>query len=822
MPLIKIQRVPGMAKEIHRERAGVLLSDVLSSKNLSADIRVIYNKKKIADDDDVDFVLNDGDEVVIFDQPFGGDLVKTLFSPLKIPIKLTQKIFSQLIKQPSIGASKSKTSANNNLKEQTNLARNGEARPDNYGQIRAYPDLIQRSVVEYVNNVKFVTEYMDIGIGSYDVSQVRYSETTIGAMAGSSYQVFQPGENIGNIIQPYPFDDVDGNEIPGKNQNTGVIIETATTNTVTSSAYSGGQLQVVIPKDSDFDYFMQIGYPRAISFVVNVTYSIPSGPVTQNVSLFGNLIAGVETNDGATPTPNYFYTFTINDINGTGAGSVFNGTINNTLFTLNDNQPLVIGPFFSPVESSSLWIHTQSQLQGSDATNWVLTLWKVDDDNLIIPGTTETFTYHQSNPDDDVSQTWFRTDKITPLSGPGRFAVSLYRPDNVTSSKLILESITAINVRQNVSYPLDTIIMVKAQSSKNSSSNRERKYNALITRKTISYVNGAVDMTLRASRSFADAVLHTWLVMGNQNIAVLDVASLYEISDSLPDVRLGYFDYTFDDEDFALGERIQTICDAARVIAYWDDGILSFVRDEKRDYPATVFNTANTSQGDYSLSYDMTLPGGFDGVRVQYKSPVTNKQAYIYYKVDGDSVIEGQPVKPKKIDMLYVRNDYQARDRAILECRKLIYSRQSMNIKALGDGEWVNVGDMIQVIDMYDINQQSGKITGRNGNIFTTSEEVTFSGNMYVVVTDRNGNVTSRYPAYAVAGNTKSFSANIPLIDLAIWNGSDVQSPSRYAIATQEELDRTLWTITAKNPGTDGTTGVTVSEYQEAMYTYTI
>lgn len=826
MPIVKIQRMPGLPKEIYSADSGTVLSDFLMRHNVSADVRVIYNKSALTDDDDIDITLMGGDEVMVFDQPHGGDLIKTLLNPLEHfnPIKFTQKVFSQLTKQPSVGKGpQQKTSPNNSIKEQTNTARNGEARPDTYGQVRAYPDLIQQSLVEYINNLKYVREWMNFGLGFYDIEQVRYSESSIGAMPGASFSVYQPGQTIPQIIQPYAFDDVDGQEVPGPNENSAVVIESATTTSVDTAQYAGGELQVKIPKNTDFDYFMQLVLPHSVTFTVNVTYPTPSGNVTENITLFGTLISAVETDDGAIPVPNEFYTFTINQVNGVGSGNFTSGTINPGLFTISDNQAFTIGPFFSPIESSDLWINMVSQLSGDNHTRWQVKIWKVDASNNQIPGTTQTFDYVQTNPDESVSQSVYRTDKITPAGGFGRYAVNVTRTNNSNDgSKLVVEGVTCINYRNNVVYPDDTIITVSTRATKNASTAKDRKFNALITRRTIGYnrSTGLVINTLSSSRSFADAVLHTWLVMAKQPLSMLDVATLYEIADGLDEPRLGYFDFTFDDEDQALGERIQTICDAARVIAFWDDGIMSFVRDEKRDYPATIFNTANTKQGQYSLSYDMTLPGGFDGVQVQYRNPFTNKQGYVYYKVDGNNVVPGMSVKPKKLNMLYIRNLYQATDRAIIECRKLIYSRQSMSIQALGDGEWINVGDMVQVIDMYDNNQQSGKITGRSGNVFYTSETIDFTDNMFVVVTDKNGTPTARYPATAVTGNKKAFSAAIPSIDLALWDGVDVQSPSRYAIASHEELDRTLWTVTAKQPGVDGSTGVTVSEYSHEMYDY--
>ncbi len=832
MPIIDIQRLPGLPRERTEIEPGTNLLQWLSGQQLHDDITILHNGLEIRDEESIDFNLVLGDHVVIHDNAKSGDLIKTLVNPLEHfnPIKFTQKVFASLSGQQggaSVGATK--TSPNTTLKQQTNIARNGEARPDNYGQVRAFPDLIQNSLEEYVNNIKYITEFMNFGIGRYDISSVRYSESNLGSLAGASYTVYQPGDNIGTIVQPYPFDDVDGQEVPGKNEadedGSTVVIESATTTNVVSAKYSGGQLQVKIIKNSAFDYFMGLTFPHAINFTVNVTYATPSGNTTQNITLSGDLISGVQSNDAGVPPTIFYYTFTINNIQGTNASYIFNGTINNTYFNLTDNQALTIGPFFSPVPSSQLWLNTNSGLGGNSETNWLVTIWKVDDDNVIVPGTTQNFTYRQTTPHDYTTETFYRTDKIFPVGGYGRYAVSFRRTDNSSdSSKLKVEGINAINVRTNVVYPLETMIRVTVRATENATSSRDRKYNALITRHTISYSlsSGAIRYTLSPSRSFADAILHTWLIIAGLSADTLDIRGLYQIAASIPDSRLSYFDYTFDDEDVSLGDRLQTICDAARVICFWDDGVLSFVRDEKRDYPATVFNTRNMTTTQYSLSYDMTLPGGYDGVQVQYRDPITNKQAYVYYKVTGNSIAQGQPTKPKKFDMMYIRNVYQATDRAILECRRLLFQRVSMSLTAMSDGEWVNVGEMIQVIDMYDTNQQSGDIRRREGNVFYTNEAIRFTENMFVVVTDRMGNVSDRYPATPVAGQRKAFYAELPLIDLAIWDGVNVQSASRYAIATDEELERTQWVIASKNPGTDGTTSLSVTEYNDEMYNYMV
>lgn len=93
MPVIEIQRVPGIPKDRAVVKSGTVFSEWLEQESFHRDIRINVNGKELQPDDELEFALQDDDRVIIFDQPKGGGLVGTLLNPLEHlnPIKFTQR-----------------------------------------------------------------------------------------------------------------------------------------------------------------------------------------------------------------------------------------------------------------------------------------------------------------------------------------------------------------------------------------------------------------------------------------------------------------------------------------------------------------------------------------------------------------------------------------------------------------------------------------------------------------------------------------------------------------------------------------------------------
>ncbi|HGN1247076.1 TPA: host specificity factor TipJ family phage tail protein [Providencia rettgeri] len=790
-------------------------------QQLHSDVVILVNGRELQDDDELDFEITPTHFIQVFDQPKGviGDILNPVFN-------LVTKVFSFLApKTPSFSAAESnvKDSPNNRLTGQTNVARAYQARPEIHGQVRAFPDLIQQSMFEYNNNLKTVTEWLNIGIGEYKTESIRFAESDFTAMAGASYKIYRPKEVIPMINEGFEFPDIDGQELPGPNESKDIPQQTATANEVVSGEIKGGEAAIKIVKQDEFEYFFELTKPRSISMTVNVSYDTPQGSVTKDVKIDAQLVDAKESDDGSLINPVEYYEFFFTNLTGTDLAQLPpNAVVNTTKFILYDNQFLTVGPFFSPVDGDQMWVHTQGQLGGGDYCSARIDIWKVDVNNEEITGTRQQLVTRLN--ETNGTRVYYKTEKINLAAGRGRYAIQLTRLENSNDHSIMkIENAHIVRVRENVVFENDTIVNVSVRATEAPTGARERKYNLLATRMHISYdrVSKQVDYTLRPSRSFADAVLHTWLITAGESEKNIDIDGLYRINDSLPDDRLGYFDYTFDDEDISLGQRIETICNAARVTAYFDNAVLTFSREQSSEFPMTTFNRSNITGNDMKISYDMSMPSGYDGIELEYVEPVRNKKDYIRFRVDENGITEGLSRTPNKIVLQGCRNRYQAMDRALLEANRLIHQRTSISLTTLADGGNVYPSDMVLIADTYDSNQQAGYITDRNGEVFTTSEKIKFDEEMWVYLTDSMGYTTQKFKAEPRINTEFGFIASVPEdIELNLYDGYQKQSPSRYVIAASVELENIKWVITDKRPLGGERYTITATEYFDAKPDY--
>jgi len=730
----------------------------------------------------------------------------------KVANILTFGLIGKLIPKPSIpnvSAAVGKDSPNNRLTGQTNTARAYQAIPDIYGQVRSYPDLIQPSDEYYIDHIKYVTEWLCVGLGKYTRESIKSGDTPLGDISGSSVEFFEPvggdyPENgtttILGVTEPFTVSDVNGQELvyptvwPSETETADVVITNG------SAAFT-----VKVATGTKWDNLLSIvGTGNAL---VGFTYDPGTGAVAFSQTC---AVTSVVTAAG-------FHTFTFT------APAVFTaaftGTVTVSIKPIG-NSPIWVGPYTLPVTADRFRTNLifQRGLKGSVTirTEW----WAIDSNGDEIGGTRQSADATYSDDTYDY-RAWSVV--TTPAYGTARYRVRWQRLSNAVgdgNDVAKVEQLAALRYYASKALPGVTVAKVVTKATESATSFSDRKFNLIATR----HVRDLASTATSASRDFRRAVVHQYVAVGGLSISDLDVASLTAIGDL---GQLGYFDFTFDDDDVSIGERVETICNAARVYVSRVGLQYTFRRDAAQPYPVMQLDYRNlAASGDSVLTYNGFVPGQYDGVELEYVDPEKNVRAYIRYRIQTDgTIVAGTPSRPSKMKLAGCRNQTQANNRALLECRKLLYQRQFFADTVLNDGFALRKGDLVRWVDPNDFygddGLQAGEVLAIDGLTITTSEPIQWNGNTsaQVVFTTAEGYQTAVVTATPADGG---FTVSSLPAGVYVANGSTQQLSSRYAIGVGLAIDAInsagLYTVTEIKPKADGTIDIEAAAYDSRIY----
>lgn len=779
---------------------------------------------------------NDGDILTIRVRPQGFDPIT-----IAIGVAIAASAVSFVLARRAMGNisdRSGKSSGNNEFTGQTNTARLYSQRPDIYGMVRAYPDLIGEALLEYVNNKKVLTHYFNIGLGHYDLTQFRFSDSALATFQESTYTVYQPGEVNPIVREQFSFPEIDssGTELKGVNEvetdPSAPTYDSPTVSTTLSgsllftvvysnptpgippSSGGGGQLgswfngrtiDNKIPAEAiKFNYSMQnsFGTTQQFEYVASFAYiSYDSGTDTFTVS-----------------SP-YFKGETTGFIN-------FTGNVKIT-----ETEALYVGWFLSTVECTELWFNTvfRRGLKGEA----VIEFEYQPCDSAGTPSGAALSAVATYNDDtfDDKSFT-FKVQSL-PLS---YYRVRARRTNNSNddgSSQSTLESIASIRVKNNVVHPEDTTLTIQSAAG-NAETGTEMKFNVMASRKMIwwdgSTIRGwnaatktEIPADLRASEFAADGILHNYIVMGGGSVDEIDVDELYAIHDKVYAINpeLTKCSITFDDADQALGDRVKTLALLLDVETSYDGIKEFFVRDETRSIVVAQFDAYNLADDQYSKTYSFMLKDQYTGVRLEWVDVNDkNKKRYINLALDGSgNVIESDSFHPKEIKFLGCGNETQAMHRAKLEFNKLIYQNESVTFNVVDDGFIPRFGDMVRFVEYADEYVVNGEVIGISGNTYTSSawlgdleDGVTY----WATCTKANGQTTDWVEL--ISWDEQSFTTASPMAGAYVADQINSQVGSRFIIRTTAEKEADLYVITDKQPSSDGTMKISCINYDERTY----
>lgn len=136
-------------------------------------------------------------------------------------------LISAIVPAPSARAGElrapSEGSPTYSLEGQANAARLGAPIPEQFGRHKIYPDLIAREPwTRFFSNKQYLYQAHCLGVGEFDVEQIRIGDTDIGNFKEITYEIVLPGQaatlfNVNVIPRP----EVSGQELLATNEQTG-------------------------------------------------------------------------------------------------------------------------------------------------------------------------------------------------------------------------------------------------------------------------------------------------------------------------------------------------------------------------------------------------------------------------------------------------------------------------------------------------------------------------------------------------------------------------------------------------------------------------
>jgi len=747
-----------------------------------------------------------------------------------------------LIPLPDIpeGARTPKNSPNNALTGQTNIARTLERVPEIFGQVISFPDLISPTAFEFIDHIKFQEEYMCIGRGFHDVQNFRSGNTLISQIAGSTVEIFQPGEVPTTVPKTVTSNEVASQTLVAPNE-AGVSIDSAYDVTYTAV---GDTADIDTPIANEWDQF-------AIGSTVIIT-DMHANTAGTDFNLDGTYIVANNVSDKLTLQA-------ANTVNGNWTN--FNGITENLLDVVSGvevsprvskpSQQLVTGPFIVPGDDfSEVWIDIQApqglaagkELEKTKVVDMEFLVEEIDEFD-VPTGTSFIFPVTVA---DSTTDPRFFTFKITSVEGivvGNRYQISGERITDVNTGRRNLEKVqwtrlASIEFIPGTDRPGTTRARIKTQATDQVASIQERKFNADVTRKVVTWDGTQVvgniitGVGLVASRRFADCLLDYSLdpVLGARKESQIDIEALFAIQTELDAVfsgEKGEFNFTFDGKDTPALEEMRQIANATRCFLTRTGSFLSIIRDQSQPVSRGMFNRRNKKPDSETKSIRFNKPLDHDGILLEYIDREDNEAKTISLPADlpaGDPNFGLPPaINEKKIDGAGIRNYSQAWDRAQYELNRTIHQRITVESSVSAEGGLLPLNSRITHTDGTRLAGLStgGEIRAVNGLSLTTSERTIFEvGKSYsVILRDDVGEPAAPISVTALPLSEFGFVLSSPApFNIDIRGDNDYQRGTLYNFGEDGDELGDLYLLQRKEPDGDFYFRLELINYTEAYY----
>jgi len=539
--------------------------------------------------------------------------------------------------------------------------------PEVLGNHKVYPDLLNQPHYEYISNDQYLSLFMSVGVGSYEIneSEIYIGDTPINRYSGDyDLDIFEPGENVTSH-------DAHRNIYTSKEVSDVELEGAVATNTSGSERYWTFQNKTLTSKirrsNPKFEPYPEISrFPYSVGDILSIdSVGEPNDGLFKVVSKdeFTGTMQKVDAqgDDDATWvefTSQNEVVADIEPLDGSGdhAGPYFvcPEKEKTNKFYIDFELPQGLGELDDDGNFLSRTVNVEIQYRDENTLEW----------------TTVTHSFTNST-NDQLAETL-----AIDLSESIRPEVRIKRTSASVDDTRIYDLVKWTRLKSELetvdSYDDITIIALKIKGTNNLSRNAENKLNLLVTRKLPTWDPELQSWTSnQITNDISPAFAHIVKDVGHSD-SELDLDSL-SLLDQTWQNRNDKFNGVFDSPStlFDVLKRVLAVGYAEPTLDY---GQIIPVRDEPREVYEQMYQPQNMMGKGLSQDIKLIDEDEPDGIEVEYFSDQTWKSETVMCLLDGDEAI-----KPERVRAFGITNRDKAwqfgmRKRRAKRFRRTVYN----------------------------------------------------------------------------------------------------------------------------------------------------
>ncbi|ENV34566.1 TonB-dependent receptor [Acinetobacter gerneri DSM 14967 = CIP 107464 = MTCC 9824] len=362
-------------------------------------------------------------------------------------------------------------------------------------------------------------------------------------------------------------------------------------------------------------------------------------------------------------------------------------------------------------------------------------------------------------------------------------------------------------------YENVTTWLMKTVATSGALSVKERKANALVTRKLEVDGTGELVATKDAGQALINLALDKYV--GRRSIDEVDIeqikTEILAVKNYFNSSGPTEFSYTFDDDSLSFEEQAGMIASACFCQTTRFGNKLRLKFEKPQENSVLLFNHRNKVPSSEKRTYSFGIEKDYDGIELEYTSP--DDDARVTYTIPSDS----SAINPMKITTSGIRNEAVAKTRAWREWNKLRFQNVAVEFDGLDESNLLMINDRILVADNTISSTQDGEVESIDALTLTLSQDVIFdeSSAYYCYLQLSDGSV-DMIQCFKTEYSNEVLLSRAPKKALVL--DPDRYAKTTYSIVKSQESKKQAFMLSEMSPNDAMTNKLTCINYDDRYY----